>query len=128
MLNVAMREWRQAISDMPHSTLGEVNLIVELCMEVNDPEFASQRHGQRHTRNLGCKGPLCQKALRDWQRERLLRMHEERGTIPRPYRRSRDMVRVDETLAPVKAAFDKLYDARIKYADEEQLTSSSHAA
>lgn len=123
MLNPALQEWRQAIAAMPCKTIGEQQLIYELNDELNDPRYMDLRHGARHTRNMGCTGPLCKKAMRDWQRERTAQWHARRGTTPRPYRRSIDLVHVDETLVPIKAAYDKLFDSRRPVVDEEQLTA-----
>lgn len=114
-----IEEWRLAFGSLPDETISERNLIFEIHAEISDPDYLNYRHGTRHTRNKGCVGPLCRKALRDWQRDRLARSHAERGTIPRPHARSKEMVRVDALLGPIKAAHDKEYDSRRLYTSEE---------
>lgn len=99
----------KALQVVPSS---EMDLLMEIVHEVEDYRYRNLRHGSRHTRNQGCTGPLCKKALRDWQRERAAQAHAAAGTIPRTYRRSSRLVAVDAVLAPVKAAHDKEFDAR----------------
>jgi hypothetical protein len=128
LLNKALIHWLDTLKAMPAHTLGEIELIQGVVNEVDDPEFRHLRHGERHTRNQGCTGPLCQKALRDWQRDRTAARHAERGTTPRPHRRSREMVRVDEILVPVKAAHDAEFVSRAYCEGPEQLTRPSVSA
>lgn len=87
-------------------------LFMDVHQELGDERYRDLRHGTRHTRNQGCTGPLCKKALRDWQRERAAAAHALAGTIPRTYRRSIRLVSMDTVLAPIKAAHDKEFDAR----------------
>jgi hypothetical protein len=115
----AVREWRAILAALPCRTVGEQDLIYGIHAEISDPDYLGYRHGERHTRNKGCTGPLCKKALRDWQRNRLAQTHEARGTTYRPYRRSKDMVHVDALLEPVKAAHDKEFDSRRPVTSEE---------
>lgn len=42
----------------------DFSVVIEVARETNNPEIAS-RHGTRATKNQGCTGPLCRKALRD---------------------------------------------------------------
>lgn len=45
-----------------------VEMLNNAVAELDDPSFTS-RHGTRNTKNLGCQGPLCSKASRDYMRE-----------------------------------------------------------
>jgi hypothetical protein len=44
--------------------LDDFSIVIEVAQEVANQDFAS-RHGTRATKNKGCTGPLCRKALRD---------------------------------------------------------------
>lgn len=46
----------------------EFSIIFDVAQEINQIQFAGKRHGTRHLKNLGCKGPLCKKAQRDYVR------------------------------------------------------------
>jgi hypothetical protein len=45
------------------------NLLVQCREEMLDPEFSRYQHGTRATRVIGCNGPMCRKAARDYGRE-----------------------------------------------------------
>lgn len=116
----AIREWRAVLAALPCRTKGEMELIYEIHEEIADPDYINLKHGERHTRNKGCVGPLCRKALRDAQRARVMARHAERGTVPRgPYARSSELVYVDALLVPVKAAHDKEFATRREITSEE---------
>jgi hypothetical protein len=116
----AVREWRAVLAALPCRTLGEQDLIYGIHAEISDPDYLGYRHGERHTRNKGCTGPLCKKALRDWQRARVLARHAAYGTTPRgPYARSSELVHIDTLLEPVKAAHDKEFASRRPITSEE---------
>lgn len=40
-------------------------LMAEMNVEIADERFATRTHGKRATYDVGCRGPLCRKALRD---------------------------------------------------------------
>lgn len=63
-------------------------MVLDVLDEIGQADFASKRHGTRHVRNLGCKGPLCKKALRDWRRTQ----YEASMKIFRPIRRFDDLL------------------------------------
>jgi hypothetical protein len=42
----------------------------DLCAELMDNKFAGRTHGNRRTRDAGCEGPLCRKAVREHGRRR----------------------------------------------------------
>lgn len=44
-------------------------MLLEAHIEQKDESFNS-RHGTRHCRNMGCLGPMCAKAARDYVRNR----------------------------------------------------------
>lgn len=102
-------EFLKALQVIPPT---QFELLTDVIHEIEDYRYRDLRHGTRHTRNQGCTGPLCKKALRDWQRERAAAAHALAGTIPRTYRRSIRLVSMDTVLAPIKAAHDKEFDAR----------------
>lgn len=52
-----------------------IRVVVEVMAELSDPSFATRTHGKRSTRNAGCTGPLCKKALRDEARTIQRRIH-----------------------------------------------------
>jgi hypothetical protein len=60
-------------------------IVIEVMSELADQRFAGKVHGKRSTRNTGCTGPLCKKALRD-HGKRIMR--EVRETTATAYRRS----------------------------------------
>lgn len=42
----------------------------DVCEELTDPEFKNRSHHNRKTYTVGCGGPLCRKAARDYMRRR----------------------------------------------------------
>ena len=112
---------RAEIATIPANHAG---LVREIMDELNDEKYMSLRHGERHTRNRGCKGPLCQKAQRDWWREHHRRDNKARGLATRPYRRSTLYLAVEPIIAAVKAIHDKEFDAR-RLAPKELQTSGA---
>lgn len=55
--------------------------VVELVKsELADPGYSGRTHGRRATRNAGCTGPLCKKALRDEMREIQKRLYGYKRT------------------------------------------------
>jgi hypothetical protein len=64
-------------------------LIKEIRNELHDTRFIGRLHGKRVTRNRGCSGPMCKKALRDAMRHQRIRSAREQGiefcTRSRPY-------------------------------------------
>jgi hypothetical protein len=79
---------------------------IAVAEEIVEPGFDGMLHGRRNTRNRGCKGPLCQKALRDWQRNRTVERNAQRGKETRTYSRDFQYVAVDEILG----VFQKSYE------------------
>lgn len=58
--------------------------------EIEDPRFATRRHGSRATSALGCSGPLCKKAERDRMRKRNEEKAKAAGREFRPRSRKYD--------------------------------------
>lgn len=44
-------------------------LLDEIAVELADPEYQHLVHGELYTKNKGCAGPLCKRALRLWARD-----------------------------------------------------------
>lgn len=42
----------------------------DICEELTDPKFKNRSHHNRKTYTVGCGGPLCRKAARDYMRRR----------------------------------------------------------
>jgi hypothetical protein len=76
-------------------------------LELIDDDYNGMAHGRRHTRNMGCDGPLCRKALRDWQRQRTLERNARVGKETRVYARDFVYVLVDQQLKDIQEAYDK---------------------
>jgi hypothetical protein len=58
--------------------------------ELDNPKFATRRHGSRATSALGCDGPLCKKAERDRMRRRNQLKAQQAGREFRPRTRKYD--------------------------------------
>lgn len=81
-------------------------LAEEICLELGDERYKMFRHGDRHTRNKGCTGPLCTKALRDWQRERTRTRNAMKGKHTRKYKMKNIYVEINPILHGIKEAYD----------------------
>lgn len=46
----------------------EYTIVLDVYQEINQYDFRGRKHGTCHLKNLGCKGPLCKKAKRDYVR------------------------------------------------------------
>lgn len=55
--------------------------MADVVEELNDPKYASRRHGSRATYALKCHGPLCRKAERDRARLRNEAIAERAGRV-----------------------------------------------
>lgn len=73
-------------------------LVKEIEAERNHPQFKAHRHGSRSTRNYGCLGPLCRKALRDWARNARREQMGRTGKAPRTYTRDPIIKEIDRVL------------------------------
>lgn len=64
------------VPDVPFSAMGKMtdaelaDLWRQLVSELLNEKFQGRTHGNRRTRDAGCKGPLCKKAQRDYGRRR----------------------------------------------------------
>lgn len=52
-----------------------VEVVEQVKAEIANPEYSGRTHGKPATRNAGCTGPLCKKALRDRMRPEMRRLH-----------------------------------------------------
>lgn len=112
-----MRDLQKHLSAMPQDLQW---LATDLIREITDPKFINSRHGERHTRNRGCLGPMCKKSLRDWQRERARILAAMAGRTVRPHSRSSVYVRMDPFISAVKASHDEEYACRSRSPAELQ--------
>jgi len=87
----------------------ERTVAVAVMLELVEAKYDGMAHGRRHTRNRGCDGPLCRKALRDWQRQRTLEQNARVGRETREYTRDLMSVLVDQQLTDIQNAYDKAF-------------------
>lgn len=87
----------------------ERTVAVAVMLELVEAAYDGMAHGRRHTRNRGCDGPLCRKALRDWQRKRTIEQNARIGKETREYTRDLVYVLVDQQLADIQNAYDKAF-------------------
>jgi len=83
-------------------------VIVEVAQETADPRFTS-RHGTRATKNRGCSGPLCRKALRD----------SLYGGA-----KSAQLIRLEELLNRLQAAHDTEYFSSLTNEEKSKLSEA----
>lgn len=57
------------------------NLITEVTCELDDPAWLNRTHGIIGTYNSGCRGPLCQKANRDYARAKYAARARRAGAV-----------------------------------------------
>ncbi len=105
---LVLEEFRQLLSSIPQD---HNDLLLGLIKEINDENYLDLRHGERHTRNKGCTGPMCQKAVRDWNATYRRRTNQQAGRATRTYSRSARRIAVDVILDRVKRQYDKLLDS-----------------
>ncbi len=75
--------------------------------EVFDADYMHLTHGRRHTSSKGCKGPLCAKSLRDWQRQRRRDQAQLRGATVKPISRTPEYLEADIELGCFQAAYER---------------------
>jgi len=112
------------IADIPRE---HNRLFADVHEELGNARYIHLRHGERHTRNQGCKGPLCKKSLRDATAERVRQRNEQMGRSTRVHARSELYVAIDPMLVAVKLAHDRWFDA-VRNATPEELQTAGVAA
>lgn len=92
--------WQVAISPADMRAVS-----MSVVAELSDPDYCNAEHGKRSTRNLGCTGPLCMKALRDWARDRARTKAAMAKTRTKHSSRSQDYIEADMHLDKIHKAY-----------------------
>jgi hypothetical protein len=95
-----------AVADTAPGMTNYARLVIE---EIFDEAFESSQHGKRSTRNKGCTGPLCMKALRDSARARARMQALLYGGPTKHSSRSRDYIKADAELHRIQTAYEETY-------------------
>lgn len=101
------------------------SLILAVYQEINNPDYLDLRHGARHTRNKGCTGPLCQKAVRDQRLQYRRTTNQQAGRTTRRQARSPKYVAMDPVLETIKLAYDEVFDRAYQVPAELQTAGAA---
>lgn len=83
------------------------DLANEVYKELTNKILLGRPHGSRYTLNGGCRGPLCRRAERAWQRKKYERAQQAKGKSVKPYEAVREY---DEILDIIIAEhYDRLH-------------------
>ena len=63
----------------------DYTLLMEVTAELADPRTLDKTHGLVSTYNAGCRGPLCQKANRDYARTKYAKRAKLAGAVASPH-------------------------------------------
>lgn len=83
----------------------DYHLVFDVYEELNQYRFEGKRHGTRHLKNQGCKGPLCRKAQRD---------HVRAADLPPTEVYRRRWARYDDLLARLQAYHEEVLASKSK--------------